>query len=454
MYSEEEQVCAFTRMDDLALAQIVEMGFSSEVSRNALVITDGNVEEAINLLITNPESEGAPVDVLSHVNDEALAQIVEMGFSSEVSCNALVITHGNVQEAINLLITNPERKVADLSQIVEMGFSSEASCNALTVANGNIYEALNQLINSQESFTNLHEDIVSQIKNSKREPSPMSSRQRSKSASFSKLNHNEHVYERYRNIPVSSSVPDISSIVPTLYDHTLMPLLILRGKIAKNPPSLENGFLVQMFRYTRLRISTLNKYCFFCVEPLLLQNAAWLKPTVCSRALCVFGYKYLQTIATDAKALVIADEDIATDAKALVIADEDIATDAKTLINVDEHIATDAKALVTADEDIATDAKTLINADEDIATSAETLVTADEDIATDAKTLVSADEDIATGADTLINTDEDIATDAKTLGNTDEDIATDAQMLVNTDEDIATGAKTLVNADVDCSDFL
>ena len=48
-------------------------------------------------------------------DDEALAQMMEMGFSSEISRNALIITHGNIEEAINLLMTNPERWV--LNQI-------------------------------------------------------------------------------------------------------------------------------------------------------------------------------------------------------------------------------------------------------------------------------------------------------------------------------------------------
>ena len=42
-------------VDDHRLAQIVEMGFSTEMSRNALIITRGNFEEALNLLISSPE---------------------------------------------------------------------------------------------------------------------------------------------------------------------------------------------------------------------------------------------------------------------------------------------------------------------------------------------------------------------------------------------------------------
>ena len=43
------------------------------------------------------------------VDDHNLAQIVEMGFSTEMGTNALIITRGNFEEALNLLISSPER---------------------------------------------------------------------------------------------------------------------------------------------------------------------------------------------------------------------------------------------------------------------------------------------------------------------------------------------------------
>ncbi|XP_041368398.1 protein mono-ADP-ribosyltransferase PARP6-like [Gigantopelta aegis] len=213
----------------------------------------------------NTDSEGAQADVFSRMNDEALAQIVEMGFSSEVSRNALVITHGNVQEAINLLITNPE------------------SCTEL--------------------------DMASQIPHSK--PATAPSRQLSHPASIQKQN-NRPMYGRYKSISTSATTPDIGGTSSTMDDLTLMPSSTLSGRNAKDPPSLENGFLVQIFRYTRQRIPTLNEYCVVCDEPHMFQNGAMLKPTVCSRDLCVFAFQTLGV-------MVDAADDIATGAEVFVL---------------------------------------------------------------------------------------------------------------------------------------
>ena len=42
-------------LDDSSLAHIMEMGFSAEMARNALIITRGDVPEAINLLLSSPD---------------------------------------------------------------------------------------------------------------------------------------------------------------------------------------------------------------------------------------------------------------------------------------------------------------------------------------------------------------------------------------------------------------
>ncbi len=44
-----------TVIDDLSLAKIIDMGFSMDMARNALVITRGQLEEALNLLISSPD---------------------------------------------------------------------------------------------------------------------------------------------------------------------------------------------------------------------------------------------------------------------------------------------------------------------------------------------------------------------------------------------------------------
>ena len=43
-------------VDDHKLAQIVDMGFTAEMAKNALIITRGNFEEALNLLLSSPDT--------------------------------------------------------------------------------------------------------------------------------------------------------------------------------------------------------------------------------------------------------------------------------------------------------------------------------------------------------------------------------------------------------------
>ena len=45
------------------------------------------------------------------VDDEDLAHMVEMGFSLEVSRNALIVTQGNVEQALNLVMNQTDRYV-------------------------------------------------------------------------------------------------------------------------------------------------------------------------------------------------------------------------------------------------------------------------------------------------------------------------------------------------------
>ena len=42
-------------------------------------------------------------------HDGALAELLTMGFEVDLAQNALVITRGNVSEAVNLLVSNPSR---------------------------------------------------------------------------------------------------------------------------------------------------------------------------------------------------------------------------------------------------------------------------------------------------------------------------------------------------------
>ncbi|XP_041464082.1 protein mono-ADP-ribosyltransferase PARP6-like [Lytechinus variegatus] len=73
----------------------------------------------------------------------------------------------------------------------------------------------------------------------------------------------------------------------------LIPAATEDQKQAKQIPSLENGFLWQMYGYLKNRIPTLSEFCVVCDEPHIFQNGAMLKPAVCERELCVFSFQML-----------------------------------------------------------------------------------------------------------------------------------------------------------------
>ncbi|GFR93690.1 poly [ADP-ribose] polymerase [Elysia marginata] len=58
-------------------------------------------------------------------------------------------------------------------------------------------------------------------------------------------------------------------------------------------PSLEYGFLVQLYQYLSQRLLTLNNYCPICDCPHPFAQMSMLKPTVCHRDLCIFSFTTL-----------------------------------------------------------------------------------------------------------------------------------------------------------------
>ncbi|XP_071492772.1 protein mono-ADP-ribosyltransferase PARP6-like [Diadema antillarum] len=73
----------------------------------------------------------------------------------------------------------------------------------------------------------------------------------------------------------------------------LIPAASQDQKQAKLTPSLDHGFLWQMYGYLKNRIPTLSEFCVVCDEPHIFQNGAMLKPAVCERELCVFSFQML-----------------------------------------------------------------------------------------------------------------------------------------------------------------
>jgi poly [ADP-ribose] polymerase 6/8 len=45
--------------------------------------------------------------------------------------------------------------------------------------------------------------------------------------------------------------------------------------------------------YTQRRISTLNNFCVICDKPHVFTSGSMLKPAVCSREICCWGFQQL-----------------------------------------------------------------------------------------------------------------------------------------------------------------
>lgn len=201
------------------------------------------------------------------VDDESLSTLMSLGFSAELARNALIITRGSVEEASNLLLSNPE------------------SCTDLTL--------------------DIEQDIGEESVKSHKPPPPK--RQQSHPPLLKSLKKMLPSFSRATSMVPSATDPNISSSAP-LEDLNLVPLSTLDGKNAKKVPSVEDGFLIQVFRYVRQRIPTLNEYCVVCDDQHIFQNGAMLKPAVCSRELCVFAFQTLGVMSDAA-------DDIATGAE-------------------------------------------------------------------------------------------------------------------------------------------
>ncbi|XP_077988704.1 protein mono-ADP-ribosyltransferase PARP6-like [Glandiceps talaboti] len=174
-----------------------------------------------------------------------------------------------------------------IAKVTEMGFSSDVAHRALIVTRSNIDEAVNLLLNQPESVIDVQ---IPQDNNANKKPK-------------SKL------FSRQKSVPSSSSSNMFIDPNFGVSDEIhLMPSLTQNGKNAKNVPTLDYGFLVQVMLYIRNRIPTLNEYCVVCDEPHVFQNGAMLKPAVCARELCVFAFQNLGVMQDAA-------EDIATGAE-------------------------------------------------------------------------------------------------------------------------------------------
>ncbi|KAL4216613.1 Poly [ADP-ribose] polymerase 6 [Mactra antiquata] len=258
----------------------------------------------------NLQSAFTHTDVVSSlVSDESVARLIELGYETEAARNALIITHGDVDKAAELLLGNtgfspvfngqagdPDEQAVGNSKsgpIRSLSEMSETDC--IFPASVNLFS---------EEKTTAESKIKKQV--SEKGKIPGIRRQYSHPPILNRLRKMLPSLTR-----TTSMMPGVAKDIDgprVLEDLNLMPLSTLDGRSAKIVPSLDDGFLVLLFRYVRQRIPTMNEYCVVCDEAHVFQNGAMLKPSVCCRELCVFAFQTLGVMANAA-------DDIATGAE-------------------------------------------------------------------------------------------------------------------------------------------
>lgn len=266
-------------------------------------------------------------DVISDIiSDESVAKLFDLGFEPDLARNALIITHGDIDEATRMILESPHecseesilRKTlagetaeakfhAPDSEVLPSSSKQTPSRSVSQVSeDGNVF-----LLGNLDLFGEQPIEIPKEAKKEKKDKETKAV----KSGLKRQLSHPPILHKLKRMLPAltrTTSVMQESEGVldgrHCLEDLNLMPLSTLDGKSAKTIPPISEGFLVQIFRYVRQRIPTVNEYCVICDELHVFQNGAMLKPAVCNRELCVFAFQTLGVMADAA-------EDISTGAE-------------------------------------------------------------------------------------------------------------------------------------------
>ena len=262
----------------------------------------------------NIKQEMPMTDIISEIlKDEAIAKLVDMGFEADLARNALIITHGNIDEASRLILDSPNKCTkgsAETCESVEKEPSMSDSASSAESQKQTPFRSISQMSDGENIFQFGSLDLFNDESHKSSKSEAVKERSE-KSGLKRQLSHPTILNKLKRMLP---SLSRATSMMPghtsprMIEDLNLMPLSTLDGKNAKNIPSIADGFLIQVFRYVRQRIPTMNEYCVICDAPHVFQNGAMLKPAVCSRELCVFAFQTLGVMADAA-------EDIATGAE-------------------------------------------------------------------------------------------------------------------------------------------
>jgi poly [ADP-ribose] polymerase 6/8 len=267
----------------------------------------------------NIKAEAPMTDIISElVQDSDIAHLVSMGFEPDLARNALIITRGNIDEASKLILENPikcaEGNVETFENVSAEAIPSKSeSSSSVESKKQKPFRSISQLSEDENVFQFGEMDIFNDelYKGTKTDKAKEKPEKSARTGLKRQLSHPTILNKLKRMLPGLSrttSVMPEHSTSRFIEDLNLMPLSTLDGKNAKVVPSIADGFLIQVFRYVRQRIPTMNEYCVICDAPHVFQNGAMLKPAVCSRELCVFAFQTLGVMADAA-------EDIATGAE-------------------------------------------------------------------------------------------------------------------------------------------
>ncbi|XP_008110469.1 NEDD8 ultimate buster 1 isoform X3 [Anolis carolinensis] len=101
----EERAKRRKRIEDIN--SLKSMGYSERAAREALHQAKGNLEQAVKLMLDNPQlllpEDDDPGDQF-HVPQESVDQLVYMGFNPEIAKQALKVFKGNIQLAAQMLV--------------------------------------------------------------------------------------------------------------------------------------------------------------------------------------------------------------------------------------------------------------------------------------------------------------------------------------------------------------
>lgn len=181
----------------------------------------------------------------------------------------------------------------NLHRMTEMGFDEHAAQNALECTSYDLLEACDFL--SQQVERTSIDGLEDRPPNSPKQKKMKMTR----SGSEPKVKHCEQALAHSSSNDGRRTEQTLSSshTEPNLSKSAAHSLSFEPLSQVKQMPSLENGFIVMLYKYVCQRIPTLNAFCIVCDDTHLFRSPAMLMPAVCSRDLCVFGFQTLGVMA-------------------------------------------------------------------------------------------------------------------------------------------------------------